>query len=102
MRIAHLIMAYRDPQQVERLIRKLHHPGFDFYIHIDKKSEIEPFLFLSNIEGVYFIQNRIKVRWAGYSFTRAVFQTMSEVLSSGEGVWLPQPNERTGLPIGSC
>jgi len=76
-------MAHAEPQQVERLVSKLDHPGFDIFIHIDNKVSIEPYLFLSKKPRVHFIQKRIKVRWAGYSFTRAVFQSMREVLNSG-------------------
>ena len=37
MRIACIIMAHKDPQQIERLIKKFNLLPFDFYIHIDKK-----------------------------------------------------------------
>ena len=84
MRMAHIIMAYKDPSQIERLVKKLSHPGFDFYIHIDTKFDVAPFEFLTNIDRVYIIKNRIKVRWAGYSFTQGVLNCIEEVLNSGK------------------
>lgn len=85
MRMAHILLVYKDPPQIERLIRKLSHPDFDFYIHVDAKFDLAPFEYLQKMERVYFIKNRLKVRWAGFSFTRAVFNSMSEALSSGRG-----------------
>lgn len=83
MRMAHIIMAYKDPAQIERLVKRLSHPAFDFYVHVDAKFDIQPFSHLANIERVYLVQNRIKVRWAGYSFTKGVFMCMEEILGSG-------------------
>jgi hypothetical protein len=81
--MAHIIMAYKDPSQIERLVKKLSHPGFDFYIHVDTKFDQAPFEYISKVERVYFIKNRIKIRWAGYSFTQGVFNCMQEILDSG-------------------
>lgn len=83
MRMAHLIMAYKDPAQIERLVKKLSHPDFDFYIHLDNKIPIGPFEYLGGIERVFLIKNRIKVRWAGFSFTRAVFNSIDEITQTG-------------------
>ncbi|MGB8195295.1 MAG: beta-1,6-N-acetylglucosaminyltransferase [Chitinophagaceae bacterium] len=81
--MAHLIMAYKDPAQIERLVKKLSHPDFDFYIHLDSKFPIGPFEYLGNIERVYFIKDRKKVRWAGFSFTQAVLNSMDEIMHTG-------------------
>ena len=80
MRMAHIIMAYKDPSQIERLVKKMSHPDFDFYIHIDTKFDIAPFEYFSKIERVYLIKNRIKIRWAGYSFTKGVLNCIEEIL----------------------
>ncbi|HLY70044.1 MAG TPA: beta-1,6-N-acetylglucosaminyltransferase, partial [Puia sp.] len=81
MRIAYLIMAHKNPTQIEKLIHKLRHPQFDVYIHLDKKTDIGDYEYLSNIRGVYFITNRTKVTWGGISIPDAVFVSMGEVLS---------------------
>lgn len=77
-------MAYKDPPQIERLVRKMSHPDFDFYIHVDTKFDIAPFTYLAQIDRVHLIRNRRKVRWAGYSFTQAVLRSVEEVLNSGK------------------
>lgn len=83
MRIAHLIITYTDPKQTERMIRKMHHPDFDFYIHVDKKNDIKPYLYLGALQNTYLIQNRVDVRWAGYNTVRAIFNGIKEICSSG-------------------
>lgn len=47
MRIAYLISAYKDPIHLRRLISALSHGVEDsvsFFIHIDAKLDIRPFL----------------------------------------------------------
>ena len=56
-------MAYKDPPQLERLVKRLSHPGFDYYIHVDTKFDLQPFRYLENIDRVYLVKNRIKIRW---------------------------------------
>jgi hypothetical protein len=60
------------------------HPGFDFYVHVDTKFDLAPFEYLQNIERVYLIKNRSKIRWAGYSFTRGVMKSIDEILRTGK------------------
>jgi hypothetical protein len=83
MKIAHLILTYTSPQLTERLIRNLEHEQFDFYIHVDKKFSIAPYLYLSNYGNVYFITNREDVRWAGYNTVKATFNCIKEIIASG-------------------
>jgi len=83
MRIACLIMAHKDPRQIERLLNKFEHEAFDFYIHLDKKVSLKEFEYLQNLDRVYFIDNRIKVRWASYSFMNAVLISMKEIFETG-------------------
>jgi hypothetical protein len=84
MRIACIIMAHKDPRQLERFIRTFQQEGFDFYLHIDRKSDVAPFRFLENLQGVQLIKNRIPIRWASYNFFRAITLALTEALSSGK------------------
>lgn len=83
MRVAHLILTYTNPRQTERMIRSMAHENFDFYIHVDKKFDINPHLFLESIPNVYFINNRIDVRWAGFSTVTATFECIKEITATG-------------------
>jgi hypothetical protein len=83
MRIACILMAHKEPQQIERLINKFNRMPFDFYLHLDKKISRTPFDYLANLPNVYFVKNRIRVRWASYSFLIAVQQAIFQILESG-------------------
>ncbi|MCX2574877.1 beta-1,6-N-acetylglucosaminyltransferase [Pedobacter sandarakinus] len=80
MKVAHIIMAYKSPQQIERMIRAMDHPDFHFFIHLDKKISIAPFRYLQTIKNVSFIRNRSVCNWGGFSFVKAVINSLSEVL----------------------
>lgn len=83
MRIAHLILTYTDPHQTERMIKNMMHQDFDFFVHVDKKFDINPHLFLKKLPNVYFIDNRVDVKWAGYNTVKATFECIKEIVSKG-------------------
>lgn len=62
MNIAYLISAHTDEAQLKRLIDSLHSDA-DFFVHIDRKTDIRPFTSLIKGDNVHFIENRIDVRW---------------------------------------
>ena len=84
MRIAHLIMAYKNPSQLERLVKRLKHSKCCIYIHLDKKIKIHNFKYLGDIERVYFIQNRMTCNWGGFSFVKAITNSIKEILLKDE------------------
>lgn len=84
MKIAHLIMAYKNSGQVERMIKAMDHPNFHFYIHLDLKIDIKEFEYLKQIERVTFISNRVLCNWGGFSFVRAIISSLSEILKKNE------------------
>ncbi|MGB4398362.1 MAG: beta-1,6-N-acetylglucosaminyltransferase [Daejeonella sp.] len=82
MRVAHIIMAHKNPEQLERLVIAMKHSMFDLYIHLDKKSNINDFNHLVKYPNVFFIQNRVECNWGGFSFVKAILNSVTEVLSS--------------------
>jgi hypothetical protein len=42
-RIAYIVLAYKLPEQVARMIGRLSHPRARFYVHVDRKVDIRPF-----------------------------------------------------------
>jgi hypothetical protein len=83
MRLAHLILTHAFPEQLSRLVNKLSHEYADFYIHVDLKTNVGPFLHLAEKKNVFFIQNRVKVYWGGYSIVQATLNGFKEILGSG-------------------
>ncbi|MCF2444147.1 beta-1,6-N-acetylglucosaminyltransferase [Dyadobacter sp. CY345] len=82
MKIAHLILAHCDSQQLGRLIDRLQNPDAFFFIHIDKKTELDSFMFLKDKKQVYFVKDRVNVGWGAYSIIEATINGFKEILSS--------------------
>ncbi|HEU5047887.1 MAG TPA: hypothetical protein VFT64_08605, partial [Rickettsiales bacterium] len=66
--IAYLILAHYQPELLRRLVLRLKSPWARFFIHIDAKSDIAPFLSaLEGISRVTLVSQRIPVYWGGWS-----------------------------------
>lgn len=79
MKHAFLITAYKNPAQLARLIGYLQSPYSYVFIHLDKKCGIRPQQILSlikNAEGVFFVQDPVKVHWGGYSHLSAFIRLL--------------------------
>ncbi len=84
MRIGCLILAHKNPEQVERLLRAMDHPAFDLYLHIDGKSDQAPFEYLAERPRVFLVRNRVKVFWGKYSLVQATLDGIAEVMDRGK------------------
>ncbi|MBS1598493.1 MAG: glycosyltransferase [Bacteroidetes bacterium] len=80
MKMAFVIVAYKDPSQIERLIKKFSRSENDFYIHLDKKINISNFSYLEQLGQVYFVKGRVKVNWGGFGVTAGIFNSLDEIL----------------------
>ncbi len=82
MRIAHLILTHGNPEHLHRLIKRLQHKNADFFIHVDLKTDINPFLHLENLGQVYFVRPRVNVYWGGYSIVEATLNGIDCLLQN--------------------
>jgi hypothetical protein len=83
MKVAHLIMVHKNPEQVERLLTALAHEGVDCFLHLDRKADMREYAYLANRPNVYFTPRRFLVHWASYRFTRAIVESVRDVLATG-------------------
>ncbi|WP_175404141.1 beta-1,6-N-acetylglucosaminyltransferase [Mucilaginibacter sp. PPCGB 2223] len=83
MKFAILIVTYTSAKQTRRLIECLNNGDFDFYIHVDKKVDIQTHRDLFDIPNVYFIEDRIDIKWAGYTTVQAALSCIRQVVASG-------------------
>lgn len=87
MKIAYLIQAYKYPQQLLRLIKKLDSKDSRFFIHIDKKSDISVFkstLREFSNSKIKFISRREDGRWGRMGIVKATLHGIREVAQSSE------------------
>lgn len=81
MKIAYLILAHQYPEQLARLINRLERRDVVFHIHIDARSDIQPFSdVLANNPRVVFVKRRVKVFWKGYSQVEATLAVAESAL----------------------
>ncbi|QGY43173.1 hypothetical protein GM418_05720 [Maribellus comscasis] len=78
-KLAFLILAHNDSVHLSKLIKALNYNS-DFYVHIDKKTNIKEFQDRIPLKNVFFLENRITVSWAGISMVDALFELIHEVL----------------------
>jgi hypothetical protein len=84
MRYACLIVTYTSAELTIRTIKKLDNGDFDFYIHLDKKVDINTHRELFDMPNVIFIKERIDVKWAGYTVVQASLNGLKEIAASGK------------------
>lgn len=82
MKIATIITVYKQPELVERLLTVMEHPGIDFYLHIDKKVDIDDYRYLSDLPNTHILKKRFDIQWAGYSMVDALTSGMKEIRKS--------------------
>jgi hypothetical protein len=86
MSIAYLIIAHDQSLHLSRLVNTLDSEGVEFYIHIDLKSDLDPFLsLLSGKARVTFLENRERVStfWCGFSMVEAALNLINTAKRSG-------------------
>lgn len=84
MRLAFIILSHKNPQQLCRLLSRLQHPAIDCFVHLDAKAEINDWQEAMNMPGVYFIEKRVNVTWAGYGTIQAALNGIAAVADTGQ------------------
>jgi len=84
VKIAYLIQTYKDPELLYRMINALT-PSGDFYVYVDKKTNIKPFVFkLKNYSNVKFINKRRRINWAGFSVVQSFLDLLNYAYNQGK------------------
>jgi len=75
--IAYLIAAHTEPLHLRRLVQSLAAPLTSFFVHVDRKTSIEPFAkALVGVAPVTFVRRRVRVYWGGWSVVEATLRLM--------------------------
>jgi hypothetical protein len=83
-RLAYLIMAHEQPQQLQRLVKALDCPNAVFFIHIDGKADLELFRAqLPSKANVRFLEQRIRTNWMGFSLVEATLKLLTAATREG-------------------
>ena len=71
MRIANIIIAHRNPNQLLRLINQFDSSQFHNFVHIDGRCSIKDYKAVAEHPNVTLVRPREKLVWAGYGFVRS-------------------------------
>ena len=84
MKIAYIIHAYKYPEQVGRLIKALTSPNASFFIHIDKKVNINPFVDIISKTHTNNInwEDREFSNWGTMGCVQAVLNALTQAMNS--------------------
>ena len=86
MRIAYIILAYKYPEQLVRLISKLNTDDVSFFLHIDKKTDKKIYeqvlTQLKDFPNVSFIK-RYNSAWGSFDIVRASLEGIKSVVETG-------------------
>lgn len=77
MRLAFLMQCHKNPEQINMLIGYLNHPNIDFYIHVDKKSNITSEI-TKGQDNVIILpeEQRVDVKWGTFSQVQATLNLL--------------------------
>lgn len=81
-KFAFLVSAYTEPDSLVALVYKLNSMvDSDIFIHIDKNVSITSFQeHLKNMDNVFFIKDRVCIKWGGYSQVLMQMHLIDEML----------------------
>ena len=82
-----LLTAYKNINHIQEVVDLLHDKKFVFFIHIDKKSQIqqnEINILLKN-DNVKLVSREFSINWGGINHLRAILHLLSEALKD-EGI----------------
>src|SRR3954462_5499939 len=81
MRVGYLILTHLNPRLLQRIIQTLSSENTDFFVHVDAKFDIAPFM-RARAENVVFLRDRISVFWGEFSQVRAILGLIRNALES--------------------
>jgi hypothetical protein len=88
MKIAYIVSAYKNPEQVVRLIRRLDSDDVHFFVHVDKKTGdddyrriVDP---LARVGNAHFL-DRHRCYWGGFGHVQATMKGIAASIRSGIG-----------------
>jgi hypothetical protein len=87
MRVAYIISAYKLPDQLIRLVRRLSTDSAGFFLHVDKKTNASIYQAMLNgvrdVPGVHFLQ-RHTCWWGGFGHVAATVEGLHMISRTGQ------------------
>ncbi len=82
MKIAVLLQCHKCPEQINLILNVMRHPAFDFYVHVDKKSDI--ISAITKRDDIMILNDRIDVQWGHVSQVDSELRLFGSALKNKE------------------
>lgn len=84
IKLVYMIHAHKNPVHLQRLVRRLSTERSIFYIHIDRRVDIQPFRRrLEEFDSEITYIKREKSYWASYGQTKAIMNGINQLVEDG-------------------
>ena len=84
MKVANIIIAHKNPDQLLRLINQYNGELFHNFIHIDGRCKIKDYKYIVDHPNVSLVSKREKLVWAGYGFTSVTLRALYQIKEQKE------------------
>jgi len=85
LRVAHMLLVHKNPDQVNALVRQLLAEGHaDVYIHVDAKCTEEVIRAIASGSSVTVLDDRVSVTWGDYNTIDATLLLLKAVRAAGK------------------
>jgi hypothetical protein len=82
-RVAYVVSAYKYPQQLGRLLRRLSTPNASFAVHVDRKTKPSVYRAMraaaEDVPNVRFVSRHVS-HWGGFGHVRATLKGLADVV----------------------
>src|SRR4051812_14448669 len=88
MKVAFLLTAYHQPAHLARLVKALSCPWAWFFVHVDLKKDISPFVAMlpADVRVTYLRHDQREVcNWGGFGVVQATLNLINAAVKTGEG-----------------
>jgi hypothetical protein len=79
--MAYVILCHKNPDQVNRLIESLENEAVEFFVHVDKKSNIKEKI--ARKINIHFVEDVVEVYWGHYSQIECIVRSFKLVQQHG-------------------
>lgn len=80
--IAYLMLVHANPAHLQRLIARLRSDNAVFFLHVDKKTNLGPYVPLQT-DDVRLVPDPVAVHWGDFSQVEAILKLMTTALAAG-------------------
>ncbi|WP_150274434.1 beta-1,6-N-acetylglucosaminyltransferase [Paenibacillus tepidiphilus] len=80
-RMAYVILCHKNPEQINLLLDVLTDEHVEFFLHVDRKSGIEPQI--THRGDIHFVKQPVEVQWGHYSQIECILKSFALIREHG-------------------